>query len=76
MGNHYHLLVETPEGNLVEGKKRESHSGEARGAHGEAAARKPLMAGLRVLGMEAGEIGKIETTAVLQTEELTNERSE
>ena len=54
MGNHYHLLVETHEGNLVAGKKRESHSGGARGAHGEAAARKLLMAGWRVLGMEAG----------------------
>ena len=64
MGNHYHLLVEMPEGNLVAGKKGESHSGGARGAHGEAAARKLLMAGLRVLGMEAGEIGNIETTAV------------
>ena len=53
-----------PEGNLVAGKKGESHSGGARGAHGEAAARKLLMAGLRVLGMEAGEIGNIETTSV------------
>ncbi len=56
-------LVETPEGNLVAGKKRESHSGGARRAHGEVAARKLLMAGLRVLGMEVGEIGSIETPA-------------
>ena len=43
-------------GALVAGKKRELHRGGARRAHGEAAARKLLMAGLRVLGMKAGEL--------------------
>src|SRR6266498_5961570 len=57
------IHVETPEGNLVSGMKwlqgvtsgrrRESHSGEAKSAHDEAAAERELERAFRVLGLKA-----------------------
>ena len=67
MGNHYHLLLETPEANLVTGKQRESHAGGARRAHGEAGARRLLSVGLKALGLSAEELAALSKGAPEKT---------
>jgi REP element-mobilizing transposase RayT len=69
MNNHYHLLLETPEANLVAGMKlreqagqrlrgqqRESHSGPVRREHGEQAAEQLLGRALVALGLTEADL--------------------
>ena len=68
-GNH----VETPEGNLVSGlkwvqavtreRRRQSHSGEAKRAHDEAAAERELERAFRVLGLKEESVAGLSASA-------------
>jgi REP element-mobilizing transposase RayT len=46
-------------GGAVEGRRRESHSGQARAAHDEAAAEKDLKRGLKALGITGAELQRL-----------------
>jgi hypothetical protein len=50
-------------GVLVAGKRRESHSGGAKRAHGETAAQALLAGGLEALGLDAGDLSKLPKSA-------------
>lgn len=54
-------------GKLVAGKRRESHAGGARRAHGEAGARQLLAVGLKALGLRAGDVAALSKGAPEKT---------
>jgi hypothetical protein len=74
MRNHFHLVVETPQGNLVaglEGRSGEHHAGELRGEAAEMKAERIIAGELERLGWTAadlehrpkGDLGKLEVAA-------------
>ena len=63
MGNHYHLLPEGYWDGALEGRRRESHSGQAKGAHDEAAAQKALQAALGALGLSESRLERMPKSA-------------
>ncbi|MDP4114369.1 MAG: transposase, partial [Bacillota bacterium] len=57
MGNHYHFMkLKARLGGIVAGKKRESHSGGAKRAHGQKAAEELLKVALEHLGVSQREL--------------------